>query len=179
MNNAVLLDVVQAFGLPEAPNTACIAKPLVLDWMKSDDMEVLGALQTFLSKARFLDRVKPGMSRDELSEFALHYYGRCLRENQEGEWALGRYGAAWDIASWFRGLWSRGVDEIGLVERIKSWLGELYVQSDADVRRCIVDGALEHMFEERAIRAFFADWKKDPTLSVAFAEASEWVDGKR
>jgi hypothetical protein len=57
------------------------------------------------------------------------------------------------------------------------WLGRLYKEGDADIRRCIVHATLEHLFEQEPIRKFFADWKNDEVLAVAHAEASEWYKG--
>lgn len=178
MNNALLQEITTTFGSDAALGKSDIAKDRVEDWMTSDDLEVLGALHAFLSKGRNLDRIKPSFSRDELGAFSMRYFGRCLRENREGDWAHSRYGAARDVSSWFAGLWRRGPDERVLVEEIKTWLGAMYKSADSELKRCIVDGALEHMLEEKAVQTFFADWKADPELAIAFAEASEWSERK-
>lgn len=179
MSTSLLAEVVDTFGLPETPKSGDIDQDRVKVWMNSDDIEVLGALHTFMSKGEYLDRVKPSLSRAELSEFFFRYYERCLRENHEGAWADSRYGAAWDVAAWFKGLWNRGPSERDLQDEIKNWLAALYLNGDERLRRCIVDGALEHMFEEKGVRAHFADWRKDTRLAIAYMEACQWVDGQR
>jgi hypothetical protein len=56
-------------------------------------------------------------------------------------------------------------------------MAKLYREGDARLRRCLVDATLEHLFEQGKFRKFFADWKADPVLGVAHAEALEWVKG--
>ena len=55
-------------------------------------------------------------------------------------------------------------------------LAALYRQSDEETRRCIIDGGLEHLFEEPGARALFEHWRSDKELSVAYREAAEWAD---
>jgi hypothetical protein len=40
-----------------------------------------------------------------------------------------------------------------------------------------VTATLEHLFELKDIRDFFADWKKHPVLAMAHKMASEWYLG--
>lgn len=178
MPDTPLQEITDSFGLPSAPKNTSIPKERVVQWMASDDLETLGALHAFLSKGNHLGRVSPSLSREDLAGFAMRYFEKCLRQNQEGEWAHGRYAAAWDIASWFGALWKRGSAESALLDQIKDWLAKLYKGADAELKRCIVDGALEHMFENKAVRTFFAEWKADPELATAFAEATEWSTKK-
>jgi hypothetical protein len=41
----------------------------------------------------------------------------------------------------------------------------------------MVTATLEHLFELKDIRDFFADWKKHPVLAMAHKMASEWYLG--
>ena len=44
------------------------------------------------------------------------------------------------------------------------------------LKRAVVDGTLEHLFEEKELRQFFADWKADSQLKTAYDEAQLWAD---
>lgn len=168
--------VIDEFGLPEHPKSSPVAKARVIDWAKSDDIETLGALYAFLMKSNYAARVQPPLTFRELWSFLARYYERCFREDPNGNWANGRYPAAWDFASWFaRQTKTSTVDRTEL-GRVKDWLGGIYKSADEPLRRCIVDGALEHLFENRDIVKLFSDWKSDPQLAVAYTEAREWAD---
>jgi hypothetical protein len=39
-----------------------------------------------------------------------------------------------------------------------------------------VDAILEHLFEKKGLRQFFADWKADPQLKTGYDEAQLWAD---
>jgi len=53
----------------------------------------------------------------------------------------------------------------------------MFLTEGQDVRRCITDAILEHLFERRDITKLFRDWKDHPELGVAYREAREWVEG--
>jgi hypothetical protein len=60
---------------------------------------------------------------------------------------------------------------------LKFWLGGLYKTGSPQIRTCVVQATLEHLFEQKDIRKFFSDWQNDAALEVAYDEASEWYKG--
>src|SRR6266571_4433588 len=168
--------IVDEFGVPNNPRRSVVPKQRVLEWMRADDLEALGALYSFVMKGDYADRVQPSLTFNEYWTFVARYFERCLKENPNGEWAHGRYNAGWDLASWFGKLWNDGSVPLDAKTRIKEWLATQYKRDDADVRRCIVDATLEHLFDNHEIARFFDDWKKDPDLLIAFQEAAEWTN---
>ncbi len=173
----LLDEIIESFGLPEKPKSGPVPRDRVLAWMETDDVEALGALYAYLMKADYSRRVFPALMLSDYLTFVPRYLERCFHENPDGEWSHGRYAAAWDFASWFGTLWrDRQIDKKELV-RLKNWLGGIYKNGNAAVRRCIIDGTLEHLFENREIARFFTDWKDDPLLMDAYAEALQWKEG--
>jgi hypothetical protein len=63
------------------------------------------------------------------------------------------------------------------LKELKAWLGRLYLEGDGSIRTCIITATLEHLFEQKDIREFFSDWKKDPVLAIAHKEACLWYLG--
>jgi len=61
-----------------------------------------------------------------------------------------------------------------MIDELKKELAELYKKGDERLRICIVTATLEHLFERRDISQYFADWKNDPILKIAYSEAMEW-----
>lgn len=170
-----LQEVIDQFGLPENPKNHAIPRDAVVAWLGSDDIEVLGALYSYLMNVQYAKRIVPPLVFSDYAKFLTHYYERCFRENPDGDWSHGRYAAAWDLAGWFGTIWKdRKVDRNELV-KMKSWLARTYKDADEPTRRCIVTGTLEHLFENREIAKFFDDWKAHPELSTAYAEAAEWL----
>jgi hypothetical protein len=151
-----------------------IPKPLLLDWMQTDDIEVLGAIYSFVMEPVCAHRIQPGLTLQEYSEFIFRYFGYCLRLNPEGKWSHTRYEAGWDLARWFAILWRERDVYQETLQQIKYWLAKLYKEENIEVRVCIINATLEHLFENRTIFRFFSDWQQDPDLAVAYTEARFW-----
>ncbi len=146
----------------------------VRTWMASKDPDVLGATYGFLHSAH-VGRVSPALSFDEVFDFILLYYEWCIRTDpHSSEWANSRYSAGWDLVGWFFGLWDEPRDK-KYFERIKSRLADLYKSGDADVKKSLEHAIIEHLFERKEVRKFFADWQSDPELKSAYDEGMLWV----
>jgi len=77
----------------------------------------------------------------------------------------------------FVSLWKDTSVPRTLLAQLKAWLGKLYKEGDAEIRTCIVQATLEHLFEHKDVREFFSDWQNDAVLAKAYTEASEWYKG--
>ncbi|HZQ67615.1 MAG TPA: hypothetical protein VFA68_03770 [Terriglobales bacterium] len=157
------------------PKTDTVSLSDVRQWFKSDDIEVLGFTSALIHDARF--RIEPPLTPNEYKGFATHYYGRCLKEDPKSEWADSRYSAGTTLVNVFASLWRDSSVPREVVKELKTWLGRLYAEGDGSLRTCIVTATLEHLFEQKDIREFFSDWKKDPVLAIAHKEASVWYLG--
>jgi hypothetical protein len=167
-------EIIEYFGLPDSPRDLPIPKSQVLNWMRADDVEALGALYAFVTKREYSNRIQPPLTFDDCWSFTARYFEKCLSDDPSGEWAHGRYDAGWDLASWFGRLWNDESIPIEAKSQIKAWLATQYKGGDTSLRRCLVDATLEHLFENREVARFFEDWKHDPELAVAFEEAADW-----
>jgi hypothetical protein len=157
------------------PKTDTVSLTDVSHWFKSDDIEVLGFMSALIHDARF--RIEPSLPQNEYKDFVMHYYGRCLKEDPKGEWAESRYSAGATLVNVFAGLWRDSRVPREVVKELKAWLGRLYTEGDESIRTCIITATLEHLFEQKDIRDFFSDWKKDPVLVIAHKEACLWYLG--
>lgn len=174
--SGVVPEIVQEFA-PENSQRE-IPKTRVFGWMASDDIEAMGATYHLVTDGVHAARIQPPLMLDEVKGFFLRYYARCFREDPDTDWADSRYTAGYGLMVWFKSMWHDDSKVPGSVfEEIKIWLADLYRGSDADVRLAIVHASLEHLFEEKQIKKFFLDWRDDPILSEAYAEAAQWVDG--
>jgi len=152
-----------------------IAQQRMLEWMRADDIECMGATYSLITD--HFDRIQPALQFDEYHPFVLRYFQRCLWEDPQSEWAETRYGAGHNIIGWFAWSWRDPDHRTSTVAELKEWLASLYVAGDSEVRTCLVHATLEHLFENREVAEYFADWKERPVLSTAYAEAMEWVEG--
>ena len=152
-----------------------IAQQRMLEWMRADDIECMGATYSLITD--HFDRIQPALQFDEYQPFVLRYFQRCLWEDPQSEWAETRYGAGHNIIGWFAWSWRDPDHRTSTVAELKEWLASLYVAGDSEVRTCLVHATLEHLFENREVAEYFADWKERPVLSTAYAEAMEWVEG--
>lgn len=144
-------------------------------WMSNKDIEVLGFVSAMLHDRRF--RIEPPMQQSDYVKFIKHYFERCLRENPDGEWSDSRYSAGVDMVNIFASLWRDPSVPRPVLTDLKTWLGKLYKEGNQEIRTCIVQATLEHLFEQKDIRKFFTDWQRDKVLKVAHDEASEWNKG--
>jgi hypothetical protein len=171
----MLTEIVEQ--LEAAPEVATeIPVSQVHRWMDSKDIDILGATSVFLSKAACVRRVYPHLSFEQVFNFLLPYYVRCLREDPDSEWANSRYSAGWDMVRWFVSMWD-DEREIKYLEVIKSSLAELYREGPPELRLCIEVAIIEHMFEREEIRKFFEAWKDDPALGSAYDGGILWIEG--
>jgi len=170
MSSATLDEIVaEIMGGPE--KSTFVSGDKVKAWMHTDDIEALGALYEFLTEKRFYSRVSPPLSFEDYHLFVVRYYERCLREDPEGQWCNSRYSAGWDLVNWFKGLWQDSYVPRSALWELKEWLARLYKQGDEKLRVCLITATLEHLFEDRSIAKYFADWRKDPELASAYDEA--------
>jgi hypothetical protein len=157
------------------PKTDVVAFSDVQRWMASTDIEILGFTDALLSDRRF--RIEPPIALDDYIKFMKHYYERCLRENPDGEWSDSRHSASADLVNRFANLSRDSSVPRPVLDDLKLWLGRLYKDGSSDIRTCIVQATLEHLFEQKQMREFFSDWQDDQVLAAAYEEASEWYKG--
>jgi hypothetical protein len=155
------------------PKTNVLSLDDLKHWMTSDDIEVMGFVDAMIHDGRF--RIEPELPLQDYLEWVKRYYGRCLRENPDGEWSDSSYSIGADFVGVFLSLWD---DEHSLSREVfvdlKEWLATLYKNGDSRLRTCIEHATLEHLFERKAVKKFFADWKDDAILKAAYNEASLW-----
>lgn len=154
------------------PKTDVLPLSELKEWMDSSDIEVLGFVDALIHDQRF--RIEPPLDTTHYVHWVKRYYGRCFRENPDGEWSDSSYSAGWDFVGVFLSLWDNEAVPRSILIDLKSWLSSLYRDGDSRLRTCVVQATLEHLFERELVRKFFADWKNDYTLGRAYAEACLW-----
>lgn len=173
-NNQLVETIINEFGLPDSPKNHVISLELVKKWMGSTDIEVLGVVSSYILKKEYTKRIEPHLSFNDVHPFIVSYYERCLLENPDGDWTDSSYEAAWSLVNWFRHLWSEKENRMKEIENFKKWLGNLYKNGDERLQDCIVNGTVEHLFEDKKVKAYFKDWQDDSTLNKAYTLGAEW-----
>lgn len=169
-----MLDQIRRELEADPDETREISASLVRTWMANREPNVRGAMYGLLHSSHAA-RVNPPLSFDEVFDFVLQYFEWCIKTDPApGGWANTRYSAGWDLVGWFIGLWDESRDK-KYFEAIKVCLESLYKTGDADLRKAIEHSIVEHLFERKAIRKFFGDWKTDPVLKPAYDEGVLWV----
>lgn len=157
------------------PKTDVVPLSDVQAWMSSSDIEVLGFTHALMSDRRF--RIEPPIPLEDYVRFTKHYFGRCLKENPDGEWSDSRHSAGTDLVNIFAGLWRDASVPRSVLKDLKAWLENIYREGDGDLRQCLIQALLEHLFEQEGIREFFSDWRQDALLADAYENACEWYRG--
>lgn len=148
-------------------------------WMKSDDLEALGALMALLSDSRHDSRIDPPLEPEEYYPFVRDYYMRSMLENPDSEWADPTTIAGHDFARWFQRLWSDDDVPRSVISEIKDSLKRTYIAASSAVQANIVTSALEDLFRDSEIFDYFADWRDDQMLSGGYREAKKIADAAR
>ena len=144
----------------------------VRTWVRSQSLGVHSVLTDLISDHS--TRIDPQLPMKEICDEYLHYYRRCLVENAESEYVPSRYVAGHELARWFGGLWKDSTVPREYLSDLKAMLADIYKSGDPSLREAIINGVLEHLFEDPGIAHFFEDLKADPTLGQAYSLAMEW-----
>jgi hypothetical protein len=154
-----------------------IPRDFVLAAMASDSLDVQAALYDHIMQSRFARLIDPPLELSDYLTFVPDFTRRCMQRNFSNEWVPERHLIGHDFRKWFESLFEDKDIPRDISVRLKEWLAQFYRESDAELRLAIVNAILEHLFENRRIRRFFSDWKTDPLLSQAYAEAEMWIRG--
>lgn len=132
-------------------------------WLRSDDIEVLGAANRLLFSKEHLARVTPSLEFDECFQFRKHYYTRCLTEltfdDYEGEWADVGFDLNHQIVDWFRDLYLDPSVPRHYLEELKSWLKQRILENAQGAH--LATAVADHLLEWKKTAKFFADWPDD------------------
>jgi len=154
-----------------------LSREQVMRWARREDLEALGALNFLLFDPEESRRIEPNLTLAEYIEAVFPYLERCLRENPQSQWADSRWSAGYLLNNWIKDVWA---DELfrPQVDEFRDWLANLYKSTDdPDLRLCLVQATLEHLFEDDGLAERFAGWRDDPELRVAYEEAKLWKEG--
>jgi hypothetical protein len=144
-------------------------------WMFSDDVEVLGAVFQILYGS---SRIDGEVDAEEANQFLLTYLLAVMqgRTATATVFTLQPYVAAHELARLYKHLRQGLTDPSPMLKRVGDSLSEMYIQGENPAKRLVVDGALEHIFEDPRSRADFGHWAIDDQLRTAFEEAMAWAN---
>ena len=154
-----------------------VSRDQIMRWALGEDLETLGALNCLLFDPKESRRIEPNLTLAEYMEATLPYLERCLREDPQGQWADSRWSAGYLLTNWIKDVWA---DERfrPQVDDFRDWLAKIYKSTDEpDLRLCLVQATLEHLFEDDGLAERFARWRDDAELRAAYEEAKLWKEG--
>jgi len=147
----------------------------VLSWARSDNVELMGAAaQALMSNPAVIDG---DIDDSEADRFMVRYLvlvieGRAVRADV---FQMQPYVAAHELARWYKHWHGLRPPSDDTLKYAREELSRLYLSGDQAQQRRVVDGVLEHIFEEPSCREDFEEWKDHPVLVRAIEEAEEWV----
>ncbi len=141
-------------------------------WIESDDIEILGLLFYILDQRNNLIESFPSM--EKTIKFYIYYFRRCLIEDPQSDWADNRYIAAYDLMRLYKALRKDICVPLNFLKDIRVMIRDVYKIGNKDVKESVINGVLEHLFEDKDIQLEFDEWRNDSELSKAYYEALEW-----
>jgi len=173
--NDILKEILDSHGDPESPKNSKISHDIISKWMKEDDLNILGALYSLLTKDVYTKRIVPALSFDEYFSFFKRYYNRCIIENPVSEdidsFLMSRYSAGTDLSLFIISIGNDESVSHDYINSIKSWLENLYINGDREIRMCLINSVFEHIFQNKKIAKLFRDWNAHPILGSAYKDA--------
>ena len=177
VHDDALAEVIAARRRLREDPRSLLDRDQVLRWSASEDIDTLGALSSLLFHPDESRRITPNLTLEDYLQIELPYLERCLKEDPQGEWADSRWQAGGLLANWIKDIW-RDERFRPFVDSIRDWLAQLYKSTDdLDLRTCLVQATLEHVFEIPGIAERFETWREDPALRSAYDEAKLWKEG--
>ena len=153
-------------------NNNFIQKIQINKWKQSSNREVLGALVELLMDKKYYEKITPKLVFEDYYPFLFDYYINCMQEDFDGEWAHSDYIASYELRSFIEGIWNdKQLSEekkINLRKEIKYKLEKLSLKANESFKKVIINGLLEHLFENQEIKNYFKDWKKKDTLNIFY-----------
>jgi len=153
-----------------------IPKDDIVAGIHSEDTELAGVIYDIVTTDKLRRRIEPPLSDEELDKLLPEYFERSILTDPTGKWTLTRYGAAWEAQDCILDTWEKEGGSSESFTTWKKWMEKLYRDGDEGIKRAIVDGILEHLFERKGLRQSFADWQADSDLKTAYDEAQLWAD---
>lgn len=152
-----------------------ISRLQIVEWMKSKDIKVLGALYKLTSSAYY--RIKPELGMEASCDFMLDYFTRCIVENPHatGDYMYSSYEAGTMMSAWIKHLWNKRPATEKVLEKVRDTLAEVYLFGDKEVQGCIMYAILEPVFMDKDMIVLFKGWKKKPHLRGVYDSALEYA----
>lgn len=152
-----------------------IPKQKIIDWIAQGETRTLGALYVLTDVG--WERIQPALTMQEQCSFMLKYLMECLDANPvdtgDDDYLHSGFEAAWEIAAWMKHL-QHMAEAAPILKAITADLEALYRRGDYALRRLIITGALEHIFENKRLVELFDYWRDDSELKPAYDAALEW-----
>lgn len=136
-----------------------IGQEEVRRFLADSDLEVLGVMYELLTDVAVVSRITPSLQRNEVHKFFRLYFGRCIVEAPNSDWADSRFTACWDAAGLIASEWS----DLSVVERNHwvDWIETLLLSGESRVVEAIETGLLEHVAGVEGVVKACEHWRSD------------------
>lgn len=144
----------------------------VLSLLKSADLDAQGPLFDLLQQESFWNRISPPLDHAVLDRLYVEYLHQCVIQGRESEWCESRYLACYGLNAIIRDRLQK--NDLAGFAKLQQALARLYRDFGEPVRDAVVNGCLEHLFADSALRAAFSDWQSDAVLQEAYLRGCQF-----
>lgn len=152
-----------------------IPKSQIDRWKQSSDMETLGALVELITDKKYFKYIKPALEFKDYYPFLFNYYLTCITNKYDGEWVHSNYMAAYELKNFIEGIWDdkqlSEYEKNKLRKEIKNKLEQITLTADKNLKEILINGLFEHLFDNKAIKNYFKDWKHKKNLKSFYEYA--------
>ena len=154
-----------------------IDKKLIENLKKSKNMEVIGALEELITDPNYYNKIVPSLDFNDYYPFLFNYYINCMQNSYyNSNWILSPYLAAYSLKDFIEHIWANNLDmskkdKLKIINDIKNKLKYLAKRADNNFKLVLINGLLEHLFENQEIKFFFNDWTNDIVLKKYYDSA--------
>lgn len=165
MNN----ELKEMISLFESPKT--IPKEKIIQWKKSANYEVIELLLNILTESKYVDKITPKLDFYDMFPFLIDKYIELMRVGTKIDTML-PYCTAHDLKNIIEHFWDYkyipSKEASKVKQKIKSKLEFECLNADKQYADVIINGLLEHLFDNRKIRKYFKDWENIQRLEIFY-----------
>lgn len=143
----------------------------LLNYMNSDDINIVGAIFSLIDKRH--DLIKNKIDEYTYYDLYIRYLVRCINDNPDELYADNRHISAYSMCNLYLNL-RKNINNYIYIKKIQNELAVLIKCGDEIIRKAVINGTLEHIFELHETINEFSDWKCDAELNSAINEALDW-----
>lgn len=149
-----------------------IPKEKILEWQKVEDDRITGFLVYILTERKYTKKVEPFLDFYDCYPFLLNGYIKCMQMYFDDDYFATSHMAGYELRNLIEHFWNYEYicekEIVKIRKEIKDRLAHECLKADRKYADILINGLLEHLFDNRTIKNYFKDWQKHKKLKIFY-----------